>query len=125
MELICERIKIALRKWAIKQQFAKVHTKYAGKFKHVSVQKGLRLSRIWDDFQHRQINDYIACIEFRLRFIASMLSPETITKINKCKNLYRRRKDVKNIASLAKIVCQSDVKSIEQELSNLIHLERK
>lgn len=125
MEVLCGRIRIELKKWLIKQKFGKIHAKYARKFKHVSSEKNFRLNRIWKDFQYRQISDYIACIEFRLRFISSILSPETTRKINKYKNLYRRQRDVKNIASLAEIVCRGDIKDIEQELLKLINLGRK
>ncbi|MEM9809421.1 MAG: hypothetical protein AAFY20_24280 [Cyanobacteria bacterium J06639_14] len=120
-----KQFRIALKNWLIKRKFEKIHAKYALRISRVDAQQKLEVANIWSIYQYDQIKDYIACIDFRLHFIASMLQPKVIEKIHKYKRVYHRKRDFKKIVALTEIVYQSNIENIDAELSKLIQAGKR
>lgn len=114
-----------MKAWRRKRGILKIHKKYAFRFKQLEYKRKLALTKVYDLHKRRQVDDYVACINFRLHFISKSLSSATISEVNRYKAKYYRKQDFRKISALNDVVHLDDTKDRETALINLIQEDRK
>lgn len=123
--MLFKRIILYIRRWIKKRRILRLHKKYDLQFKHLKKKKRLTIDTIHDLHRRKQVEDYIACIDFRLYFISQFLSPGTANEVNRYKEKYRRKQDFRKISDLIDVIYLNDVRSIEIKLTNLTREDKR
>lgn len=123
--MLCVKVRLYINRWKARRRMSKILKKYGLRFQQAAIERQLNIDAVWNSHNQDKIDDYIACIDFRLYFISRKLSKTTVDKIERYKKKHYSKRDFEKICTLSKIVYRSDINKIDAALNNLIEGDRR